>query len=341
MKVIEAQNVNDAFSQAIELLKLEPTLNTRTAREEDKTYEYPVPVTTVYENPYQNVLFDAVRDCNPFFHLMEFVWMLAGRQDVAWISQFNKNMETYSDNGVDFHGAYGYRWRKWHWGTYSYIDQLQGIITELKENPESRRAVSAMWDPERDLNRISKDIPCNTHVYFKIRNHALHATVCCRSNDVIWGCYGANVVQFSMLQVLLAGALGYAVGTLTQISDSWHVYPSNPRYKEIFEAQHPDIQPYRAVNTPPGSLLLLPEGHAGDDHLKNYLHILSEVSMFVNGKISTDELMHPFLKDLVVPMYSVWKAYKQQDVEVALMLCDNIVPQDWQMAAREWLGRRA
>jgi hypothetical protein len=41
------------------------------------------PVVTCYSAPTQRVLFSPMRDANPFFHLMEALWMLAGRDDVA------------------------------------------------------------------------------------------------------------------------------------------------------------------------------------------------------------------------------------------------------------------
>ena len=49
----------------------------------------------------------------------------------------------------------------------------------LKHNPYERRAVLQMWDPKDDLARACnqeierKDVPCNTNIYFKIRDGKL------------------------------------------------------------------------------------------------------------------------------------------------------------------------
>ncbi len=118
--------------------------------------------------------------------------MLDGRDDVASIASYVKRMETYSDDGKTLQGAYGYRWR-----SHFSIDQLLSVINKFQVSPEDRRIVLTMWDPITDLGigqRRSKDLPCNTHVYFKIRDNHLLMTVCCRSNDIVWGAYGANVV---------------------------------------------------------------------------------------------------------------------------------------------------
>ena len=77
MKVIHARNVNDAVVKGAELLKAGGLTQDSRA---GGTLEYPEPVCTVYERPLERVLFDAIRDANPFFHLMEALWMLAGPQ---------------------------------------------------------------------------------------------------------------------------------------------------------------------------------------------------------------------------------------------------------------------
>src|SRR5215510_3212831 len=146
MKVIHARNVNDAIVRGAQLLKEGGRPQPSRA---GGTIEYPEPVCTVYERPLERVLFDAVRDANPFFHLMEALWMLAGRRDVGWLARFNQRMATYSDDGVVFNAAYGYRWRnQFQLKTGDGGDQLSAIVKLLRADPDSRRAVLQIWDAE-------------------------------------------------------------------------------------------------------------------------------------------------------------------------------------------------
>ncbi len=167
-------------------------------------------------NPMNRVSFNPKRDANPFFHLMEALWMLAGRNDATWLDQFVGDFsKRYSEEDGKMHGAYGFRWRK-HFdiegggdGSLSIPDQLDTAVKLLKVNPDNRRVVIAMWDPIADLGQEYRDIPCNTHIYCRVRilgdvdftgdwSHepVLDLTVCCRSNDAIWGAHGANAVHF-------------------------------------------------------------------------------------------------------------------------------------------------
>ncbi|GAF76679.1 unnamed protein product, partial [marine sediment metagenome] len=217
MRVIKTRNVQQALPEALDTLR---SYHHERGSRNGPVWVYPEPVTTVYLRPTERVLFWEDRDANPFFHLFESLWMLAGRQDVAWLEQFNSRMRQFSDNGETFHGAYGYRWRH-HFG----FDQLPVIADNLKKNPECRRQVLAMWDAEKDLGDVSKDLPCNDLALFtRGIDGELNMTVMCRSNDIIWGCYGANAVHFSILLEFMAAAIGCPVGTYTQISNNWHGY---------------------------------------------------------------------------------------------------------------------
>ena len=94
MRIIEARNVNDALPQGLTLLhnrgEVENTRNGPVLR-------IPEPVATVLTHPCERVLFAPWRDANPFFHLVEAVWMLAGRNDLKQLTPYVKRMAEYSD----------------------------------------------------------------------------------------------------------------------------------------------------------------------------------------------------------------------------------------------------
>src|SRR5688500_12288764 len=104
------RNVSEALYNAKEALKQS---HRQITSRNGACMEFTRPVATTYTHPWERVLFYAERDANPFFHLMESLWMLSGRNDVEWIEQFNGRINSYSDDGRTFHGAYGFRWREW------------------------------------------------------------------------------------------------------------------------------------------------------------------------------------------------------------------------------------
>jgi len=331
MQVIEATNVNDAYVKGRILLENEGEL--RDSRN-GPVLETPFPVTTVFRNPWQRVLLCRNRDANPFFHFFEGMWMLCGHNDVHFPAMFNKRFLEYSDDGVTQAGAYGFRWRH-HFG----MDQLAVIERELQELPDSRRCVLQMWDPDTDLTgiRTSVDVPCNTVVYFKVdpTNTTLRMTVSCRSNDIIWGLYGANVVHFSFLHEYLAARLNLLMGDYVHISDSFHGYVDvlNKHPYGSMDVKYPVYQSdvanlYEGVRRTP-----------------NFLPLLREAIYQQRDEDWLPVVRDPFIENVVMPMRRAWNAYK--DFKLGMDTCDEledaiqeIAASDWREAVSAWTNKR-
>lgn len=228
MHVIRVRNVNDAYVEGLKWLYANGQKQDSRA---GQVLVSPVPVCTMYAFPLERILWDAKRNANPFFHLAESLWMLAGHNDARWLDNFVSDFSSrFAESNGNQHGAYGFRWRE-HFeleggGTPAtrLPDQLNTIVQMLRTNPLDRQAVLTMWDPMADLAVQKKDVPCNTHAYFRVRGRQLDLTVCCRSNDLVWGAYGANAVHFSFLQEYMAARLELGMGFYYQISNNFHGY---------------------------------------------------------------------------------------------------------------------
>lgn len=325
MLVIHATDVNDALPQGIQLIQdYGVNISPRGAR----TLEVTAPVCTVYSNPLQRVLLSSVRDCNPFFHQAEAIWILAGRRDVAFLTRFNKRMAEFSDNGITFHAAYGHRLRTGA-DRYIYQDQFKSVVKLFQKDINTRRAVLQIWCSYMDLNFDSKDIPCNDLVFLKVRDGKLNISVANRSNDMIWGAYGANAVQFSFIQEYLAAMIGVEVGEYRQVSDSFHAYPDNPLWDKLVEAESngelSDSYESLGLTTYP----LVSDNSTFDLELLNW---------FENPEDNTTRYDNTYFSDVAVPMYRCWQAHKQ--IRNGLSLVDEIKADDWRFACRQWLEKR-
>ncbi len=323
-----ATDVNDAFSRCINLLLDE---GIRENSRNGKVIVLPDPITITYLDPKKRVLFSPLRDANPFFHLMESLWMLAGRNDVEWPQYFNSRFKEYSDDGQFVHGAYGYRWR-----CAFGFDQLQVIIDELKRNPTSRRCVLQMWDTVDsgmdDLHLAmsgGKDVPCNTHIYFDCRNGQLNMTVCNRSNDAIWGALGANVVHFSILQEYMAYCIGVRVGVYRQFSNNFHAY-TDVFTEEKLRVMASDAYSYNLYptwNLKPYPLMSTPK-ELWDKDL--------QIFMTAPG---TGKFNDTFFTHVAQPMYKAWLDRKE-GLGTGRESLGALSAQDWAYACSKWIERR-
>ena len=189
-----------------------------------------------------------------------------------------------------------------------------------------------MWTVEDDLLSIdrSKDVCCNTCVYFSINERgSLDMTVCNRSNDLVWGMLGANVVHFSILQEYMAAKIGIRVGTYHQFTNNLHVYTDN--WKPIsWLKSHKDSPSYRSISVMP----LIKNVDQFDEELPQFVELNDHKS---------DEGCHwnePFLQHVAQQMCYAFDWYKAGDFDAALHRTLFIKDESWKIVSMQWLKKR-
>lgn len=289
------------------------------------------PVRTIREpailslwNPTHRVLTDPARDANPFFHVMEFIWMMSGSNDIQWISRFNKQMLQYSDDGLTQYGAYGHRWRK-HFS----LDQIKKLINMLRKDPGDRRLVLSMWDAEFDLGHTGKDVPCNTQAYFRVVDGLLNMYVMNRSNDLIWGALGANVVHMTMLHELISLATRIEMGEYSVFTTNLHIYESVPNFEYYNQATLDDTHDvYKRIGNVYVPLLQENESYA--DFVADCIDLVHSYSG------SSPRIRTFWMRHVGSEIYKVWLRRK---LGLSFDTAD-IVADDWRIACNEWICRR-
>jgi thymidylate synthase len=364
MRVIRSRNVNGLFVEGLQHLgSVGESGDSRAGR----VIVAPTPVMSIYERPMERVLLDAKRDANPFFHLMEGLWMLAGRDDAAFLDHYVKDFGSrFAENGVIIHGAYGKRWR-----SSLGFDQLEEIVRRLRADPTDRQCVLQMWDSREfieedgsnntelgndDLQGKWKDRPCNTHCYFRVRMEpdpdfelgkhprigtlTLDMTILCRSNDIVWGAYGANAVHMSMLMEYVAGRVGCGIGTMFQFSNNYHAYVDMlDKLGDPEDLDGGDPYDDGAVY----SVAMGTDWVNWDDDLVQFMS-WHDSSL---GNMPDREVLNP-----LVPSRNQWFYHTAGNVALAnwrwkngfrtgaRLAAENIGAPDWRAACVEWIDRR-
>ena len=218
----------------------------------------------------RNVLVHPMRNLNYRFMVAEWLWMAAGRGDVAAIAKYNKNIAQFSDDGMTFAGAYGPR----------IAAQLPWAIEQLSK-PGSRQAIVQIWSP---VPSPSKDIPCTLSWQILVRKDKLHAIVTMRSSD-IWLGLPYDFFNFSQLTNGIAGEFGLQPGSLTFNLGSSHLYERNLQDAELVLNNREDL---RCVQSP-----RLPFMAPADDILTGAGMLMEPWSIYsdaLNAKTRADAL---------------------------------------------------
>ncbi len=175
--------------------------------------------------------------------------------EILWIWQKKSNnikdlnshiWDSWADETGSIGKAYGYQLGVKHKYKEGEFDQVDRVLFDLKNNPSSRRIMTNIYTFE-DLHEMNL-YPCAYSMTFNVSGDTLNGILNQRSNDVAvannW-----NVVQYSVLLMMLAQVSGLKVGELVHVIADAHIYD---RHIPVVEKmmQNPQFEaPKLIINT--------------------------------------------------------------------------------------------
>lgn len=160
--------------------------------------------------------------------------------ELLWIWQKKSNnikdlnskiWNQWADENGSIGKAYGYQLgvkNKYKEGEF---DQVDRVIYDLKNNPASRRIMTNIYN-FADLHEMNL-YPCAYSMTFNVSDGVLNGILNQRSNDMLTA-NNWNVVQYSVLMIMLAQVCGLKVGELVHVIADAHIYDRHvPLVKEI------------------------------------------------------------------------------------------------------------
>lgn len=213
------------------------------------------------EKPLERCLILDGRNDDIFAKIAESLWVMAGRNDIEWLSYYLPRAKDFSDDGKTWRAAYGARLRKWSFemsDVHYTVDQVDECRKLLLEDPNTRRAVMSIFDPTEDYwydkmsldHKRPKDVPCNNWIHWVIRDGKLDMIITQRSSDIMWGFSGINTFEWSVLHMMMAYWTKTTVGMLTYFISSAHLYDRHwDRAQTIISQFHKrPNEPYNACH---------------------------------------------------------------------------------------------
>ncbi|MBQ1507129.1 MAG: thymidylate synthase [Ruminococcus sp.] len=168
--------------------------------------------------------------------------------ELLWIWQKKSNnvkelkshiWDSWADENGSIGKAYGYQLSIKHKYREGYFDQVDRILYDLKNNPESRRIISNIYN-HSDLSEMNL-YPCAYSVTLNVSGDRLNMILNQRSQDMLvannW-----NVCQYAVLLHMLAQVSDLKAGTLLHVIADAHIYDRHiPLVKSLL-----DLEPYPA-----------------------------------------------------------------------------------------------
>lgn len=180
--------------------------------------------------------------------------------ELLWIWQAKSNnvndlrtrvWDAWADENGSIGKAYGYQLGVKHHYPEGDMDQVDKVIWDLKHNPASRRIMTNIYN-FADLSEMAL-YPCAYSMTFNVTGNKLNAILNQRSQDML-AANNWNVVQYSVLTMMLAQVTGFEPGEFIHVIADAHIYDrhveaieeiiANPRKPAPKFSLDPDVEDF-------------------------------------------------------------------------------------------------
>ncbi|MBR9825882.1 MAG: thymidylate synthase [Alphaproteobacteria bacterium] len=156
---------------------------------------------------------------------LELLWFLRGDTNVRWLQERGVSIwDEWADENGDLGPVYGKQWRRWEGPDGQLIDQLAGLVEQIKTNPASRRHIVSGWNPA-DVPNMALP-PCHTLYQFNVANGKLSCQLYQRSADLFLG-VPFNIASYALLTMMMAQVCGLEPGEYIHTFGDAHIYSNH------------------------------------------------------------------------------------------------------------------
>lgn len=162
--------------------------------------------------------------------------------EMLWIWQKKSNnindlnshiWDQWADETGSIGKAYGYQLGVEYNFNQGRMDQVDNVIWQLKNTPYSRRIMTNIYKFD-DLMEMGLE-PCAYSMTFNVTGNRLNAVLNQRSQDILTA-NNWNVVQYSILLMMMAQVAGFEPGELVHVIADAHIYDRHvPIIRELIQ----------------------------------------------------------------------------------------------------------
>jgi thymidylate synthase len=176
----------------------------------------------------------------------ELLWFLRGSTNVAWLHENNITIwDEWARPDGELGPIYGYQWRSWPTPDGGHVDQISGVIEEIRNNPDSRRHIVSAWNVGQ-LPQMALP-PCHAFFQFYVAEGKLSCQLYQRSADVFLG-VPFNIASYALLTHLVAQVAGLGVGDFVHTFGDTHLYLNHLEQARLQLGREPRPLPRLVLN---------------------------------------------------------------------------------------------
>lgn len=177
----------------------------------------------------------------------ELIWFLSGDTNVRYLQENGVRIwNEWADDSGELGPVYGSQWRSWRGADGETVDQIQQVVEQIKETPDSRRLIVSAWNVA-ELPKMALP-PCHAFFQFYVADGELSCQLYQRSADVFLG-VPFNIASYAALTMMMAHVCGLKPGDFVHTLGDAHLYSNHMEQVELQLSRDPKPLPTLKLNS--------------------------------------------------------------------------------------------
>ncbi len=155
----------------------------------------------------------------------ELLWFLRGDTNVRSLNEKGVTIwDEWADENGELGPVYGAQWIRWRGADGAVSNQIDDVIAQIKQNPESRRLIVNAWNVA-EIDEMALP-PCHVLFQFYVRDGELSCQLYQRSADLFLG-VPFNIASYALLTKMVAQVCDLQPGEFIHTFGDLHLYQNH------------------------------------------------------------------------------------------------------------------
>ncbi len=176
----------------------------------------------------------------------ELLWFIAGDTNIKYLNDNGVRIwNEWADENGNLGPVYGHQWRSWPTANGKTIDQIQNIVNQIKNTPDSRRIIVSAWNVGEIENMALP--PCHCLFQFYVADNKLSCQLYQRSADVFLG-VPFNIASYALFTLMMAQVCDLEPGDFVHTFGDTHLYSNHLEQAQLQITRKPYDLPQMKIN---------------------------------------------------------------------------------------------
>jgi thymidylate synthase len=178
--------------------------------------------------------------------IYELLWFLRGDTNIRYLKEHGVTIwDEWADAQGNLGRVYGAQWCDWRAADGRSINQIDNVISQIKQNPDSRRLIVSAWNVG-EIEGMALP-PCHALFQFFVQEGELSCQLYQRSADLFLG-VPFNIASYALLTLMVAQVCDLRPGTFVHTFGDLHLYSNHVDQARLQLTREPRQLPQMQLN---------------------------------------------------------------------------------------------